>query len=410
MNEHVQAASTGNVAHPDPGNAATAGIGGLDRGRILARHLFAIPVFIGVALIVWTARSALGPFVLGLLLAYMMLPVVHLIERWLPAEGRLTPRQRPVAVLFTVAVMLVAMAVLISVLLEPVMDQTAELLKSLTTYWDHLLADYGTFGDWYEANVPDETQTWIEENIDEIGQSVIGGSRYLAGFFFNVAGNIVAGLAALVIGPLFAFYFLMDEKRIPEGLRRQLPEAWAEDAVAVYRLANGILGSYTRGVVVEAVIVGVITGAGYWLIGVDLFLPLGFIAFAGEIVPIAGPWIAFFISFPVVLATQPQLAIPAVVLFGMIQALEGWFLAPKIQGESVEFSASATLLILAIGGALGGALAVVLALPVAALIRALIVYTMRRLSGAAPGDAAIGLIPRMRQPATSEMGPQPGSG
>ncbi len=116
-------------------------------------------------------------------------------------------------------------------------------------------------------------------------------------------------------------------------MRHQLPEGWGEDAVAVYRLANGVLGTYTRAVMVEAVIVGVITGFGYWLIGVDLFLPLGFIAFAGEIVPILGPWIAFFISFPVVLATQPELAIPAVVLFGVIQALEGWFLAPRIQGQ-----------------------------------------------------------------------------
>jgi predicted PurR-regulated permease PerM len=159
---------------------------------------------------------------------------------------------------------------------------------------------------------------------------------------------------------------------------------------------------------VEAVIVGIITGFGYWVIGVDLFLPLGFIAFAGEIVPILGPWIAYFISFPVVLATQPELAIPAVVLFGVIQALEGWFLAPRIQGQAVEFSASFTLLILAIGGAVAGGLGVVIALPVAALVRALIVYVMRRLRGLAPVEAAVGLIPGETRSATpAAAGPAP---
>ena len=59
---------------------------------------------------------------------------------------------------------------------------------------------------------------------------------------------------------------------------------------------NRIFGSYSRGVIFEAVLVGFITGFGYWVIGVDLWAALGVIAFAGEIVPILGPWIAFLIS------------------------------------------------------------------------------------------------------------------
>ncbi len=44
-------------------------------------------VLVGLALLLWTARSALGPYVFGLLLAYILLPVVHLIEGRLPADG-----------------------------------------------------------------------------------------------------------------------------------------------------------------------------------------------------------------------------------------------------------------------------------------------------------------------------------
>jgi predicted PurR-regulated permease PerM len=404
MREQAQATTAGDAAQPRRSDAATADASQTGRARVWARHLFAMAVLVGLALLLWTARSALGPYVFGLLLAYILLPVVHLIEGWLPAERRLGPKRRPVAVLVTAALTLVAIAVLISVLLEPVMEQTADLLTGLSIYWHQLLAEYGTIGAWYEANVPDETQVWIEENLSDIGNTVIGESRSLLGVLFNVGGSGVAGLAALVMAPLFAVYFLLDEQRIPEGLRHQLPEGWGEDAVAVYRLANGVLGTYTRAVMVEAVIVGVITGFGYWVIGVDLFLPLGFIAFAGEIVPILGPWIAFFISFPVVLATQPELAIPAVVLFGVIQALEGWFLAPRIQGQAVEFSSWSTLLIMAIGGAVGGGLGVVLALPAAALVRALIVYVTRRLRGLAPVEAAVGLVPGEHEPAFPAVG------
>ena len=141
----------------------------------------------------------------------------------------------------------------------------------------------------------------------------------------------------------------------------------------------------------EAVLVGFITGFGYWAIGVNLWAALGVIAFAGEIVPILGPWIAFLISFPVVLATQPEKALPAIALFGVIQLLEGWIIAPRIQGHSVDFSASATLIILAIGGALGGGLGIVISLPTAAIIRAFIVYIDRRLSGMTPAEAVVGI-------------------
>jgi predicted PurR-regulated permease PerM len=375
------------------------------RARVRPRHLFAIAVLVAVAILLWSVVDALGPYVLGLLLAYLLLPIVHLIEGRLPAGGRLGAARRPVAALLTAVLTLVAVVLLIAFLLEPVMEQTADLLKALPTYWDQLLAKYGTFSAWYADNVPAETQVWIEEHIGDISKAVIGGTLALVGFLFNLGGSAISALSALVMVPLFVVYFLIDEKRIPARLRHQLPEAWADDAVAVYGLANGILGTYTRGVVVEAVIVGFITGGGYWLIGVDLYLPLGVIAFAGEIIPILGPWIAFFISFPVVLVTQPELAIPAVLLFGVIQLLEGWIIAPKIQGESVDFSASTTLVILAIGGALGGGFGMLIALPVAALARALIVYVTRRLSGVAPGEAAVGLIPGKERRAASAPAP-----
>ncbi len=71
--------------------------------------------------------------------------------------------------------------------------------------------------------------------------------------------------------------------------------------------------------------------------------------------------------------------------------LEGWFLAPQIQGNSNDFTNSGTLIILAIGGALAGGLGVVFALPAAGLVRALTVYTFLRLQGHDPEGAINGL-------------------
>ena len=345
-------------------------------------------ILLGVLLtIVWFARDAMAPYLLAFLLIYMLLPVVRWVERWLPSHGRLANLSRPIAAIGTAIATIVLILVLLGILLDPIIDQTSELLTSFSEYWSTLQADHENFRDAYDAIVPERLQAWIDGNVARVGQALLNGAAGMVSWLLNTTGSLIDTGMALVAIPLFVIYYLIDEKQTARTLRIQLPKAWSDDLVAMVAITDRVFGSYTRGVVLEATIVGVITGFGYWLIGVELALPLGVIAFCGEIVPIIGPWIAFMISFPVVLATQPELAIPAILVFLVIQAVEGWVLAPRIQGGSVEFTSSGTLLILAIGGALAGGLGVVFALPVAALA----LYVNERLAGASPHVARMSL-------------------
>ena len=359
--------------------------------RAMGRAALALVACIGMLLIVITTWEALSPYILGLTVAYLLLPLVRWFEQLLPARGRLERFRHAIATLLTFAVLVVAAVILAAILVGPIVDQTKEVSESLSTYWNGILADYPTFRDWYEDVVPPDVQVWVQNHLDELGRAIVTTATDILRSVVTTFGGVLSGFLALVMVPLFIVYFLLDLDGIGTRLRRQLPAAWTDDAIAAVTIFNRIFGSYSRGVIFEAILVGFITGFGYWIIGVDLWAALGVIAFAGEIVPILGPWIAFIISFPVVLATQPEKAIPAIALFGVIQLLEGWIIAPRIQGHSVDFSASATLIILAIGGALGGGLGVVIAMPTAAIIRAFFVYGDRRLSGMTTVEALVGI-------------------
>jgi predicted PurR-regulated permease PerM len=364
--------------------------------------------------LVWLARESLGPYVISILFIYMLLPVVHAIERLLPDQGPLARASRPIAAVGASVLALVLALILIGTLLGPVIDETEEMLLNFSTYWQTIKADNPDILSTYRDVVPEGIQAWLESHIQQIGQDLVNGIASVAGWLLQTTGSAVSTVLALVSIPLFITYYLIDQKATARTLRAQFPTAWSEDGIAIFRIVDRIFGAYTRGVILEAVIVGTITGFGYWLIGVDVFLPLGVVAFVGEIVPIIGPWIAFFISFPVVLATQPELAIPALALFLVIQLLEGWFLAPQIQGHSNDFTNSGTLLILAIGGAVAGGLGIILALPAAGLLRALAVYTFLRLQGNGP-EAALGHLPAFRaQPGresrTRSSRPEPEAG
>ncbi len=356
------------------------------------RHLVTIVLVLIVLIILYLSRGRLGPYLLAITLSYLLLPVVRGIEQFLPAEGRWETLRRPLATLLSVVIVAVTVLVLGAYIAQPVIDDIDEIANQFPEYWTQLTTD-SRVSNWYEDLVPSEAQTWIDENFSNLGQTLLGAATGLLDYVFSATGSIIDAVLALIIVPVFMIYVLIDRPGTERQIRKLMPERWVDDTLAVARVSDGILAAYTRGVIISSVVVGFITAAGYWAVGIELWLALGVIAFLGEIVPILGPWIAFVISFPVVLVTQPDKAIWAVLVFGVIQALEGWLISPKIQSSSIEFPPAIVLLALAIGGEVAGAVGVVLALPVAAILRALSVYVLRRVDGLRPVAAMDGLLP-----------------
>ena len=356
------------------------------------RHLVTIVLVLIVLIILYLSRGKLGPYLLAITLSYLLLPVVRSIEARLPSSGRWATLRRPLATLFSLVIVVVTVVLLGAYIAQPVIDDLDDIANQFPDYWTQLTTDSRISG-WYEDLVPGEAQTWIDENFSNLGQTLLSYASTLLDYLFSATGSIIEAVLAFIIVPVFMVYVLIDRPSAERQIRKLMPERWVDDTLAVARVADGILAAYTRGVIISSVVVGLITAAGYWAVGIELWLALGVIAFLGEIVPILGPWIAFVISFPVVLVTQPDKAIWAVLVFGVIQALEGWFISPKIQSSSIEFPPVIVLLALAIGGEVAGAVGVVLALPAAAILRALSVYVLRRVDGLRPADAMGGLLP-----------------
>ena len=357
------------------------------RTRRVAQVVLGLLFFLGIVGLLYWGREALPPFLLGLIVSYMLLPPVRRVEQALPHSGLWRSARRPVAAITVTLCALLAIAYLLRALAQPVIEQTAQILSSLEELWNEAQANAPGIRDWYALNVPEIARGWIDDGFQTLGQAMLSLGSNIGGWIVSFTSSALSSAVAIIALPLFVIYFLIDEPKLTRQIRSQFPRAWAGDALALLHIFTRVFGSYTRGVIIESIIVGIITGLGYYLIGVQVWLPLGAIALVGEIVPIIGPWIAFFISLPVVLATQPDKAVLALGLFVVIQILEGWFLAPRIQGWSVNFTPSATLVTLAVGGAIGGPMGVILALPAAALLRDIAFYISYRAGGLSPTEA-----------------------
>lgn len=355
---------------------------------IRPRHIVTIGFLAMLVGILYAARDVLGPYILGVTFAYLLLPLVRRVEQWIPATGRLATVRRPLSALITLAITSVCLVLILVYVARPVVDDVQQLADDFSEYWTSFMAR-SDVEEWTTDNLPPEAQTWLDENVGDLGSAVVSAATNVLGYFLNATQSIVQAVAAFVIVPIFMIYVLIERPRTKYWIRRLLPVRWQDDAIASLTLSDSIFAAYTRGVILSSAVVGLITALGYWLVGIELWVALGAIAFFGEIVPILGPWIAFAVSFPVVLVTQPDKALLAVLVFGLIQALEGWFISPKIQGNSIAFPAPMVLISLALGGAIAGPLGIVLALPAFAILRAAIVYTLARLDGFAPEVAAV---------------------
>lgn len=170
-------------------------------------------------------------------------------------------------------------------------------------------------------------------------------------------------------------------------IRLSSPPAAAGDLLALFAIAARIIRAYTRGVCLDALLVGAILSLGYFLIGLDAWLLLGVVALLGEIVPVVGSWLALAISVPVVLITQPDRILLALALCLTVQLVDTCLLEPRIQGGSLHFTTPVSLLLLVSGGIIAGPLGLILVLPVAALLRDMTRYLSDRAAGLSPSSA-----------------------
>jgi predicted PurR-regulated permease PerM len=123
----------------------------------------------------------------------------------------------------------------------------------------------------------------------------------------------------------------------------------------------------------------VLYAIGLGLVGVDLWLLLAAIAGFGNMVPYLGTAVGLTLSCIMAVVTfgdVPHIAW-VLVVFAVVQFLEGMIITPRIMGESVGLSPLVIILSLFAGGQLFGLLGIFLAIPAAATLRVLARYSYR---------------------------------
>jgi predicted PurR-regulated permease PerM len=332
-----------------------------------------------VVVLLWMARPVLVPFVLGLILAYLLLPIVHWLEKHLPARLRDWGAARPVSIILTYLLFILIIGGLVAFVVPVIGPQVGNFVERIPRYREQLGNLVRDSQQWYESNIPDSLKSTIEDNLANIAQGVLGQIQdNLVNMISTVFGSINF-LIGLIIIPFWLFYILQDESRVKSGIMEALHPEIRGDVRSLAALVDDVLGAYVRGQLLLTLFVGVLATVALLIIGVPFAPVLGLIAGVFEVLPNIGPYLGAIPAILVALATRPVSAIWVAVAFFIIQLVENLILVPRISGKSVKLHPALVMMVLVIGGQLAGFWGMLIAVPVTAVIRDVFLYLYLRL-------------------------------
>lgn len=358
-----------------------------------------VTVLIGVAIVIglllWMARDSVRPFIVGLLLVYLLDPPV----RWLSRHGV----RRSVAILIVYIVGIVALVEFLALTLTPLVNEILRFIEEFPKLAADLDTQLQKLGEFYaRLQLPVAIRDWLDSVITGIGQGGGGGG---GGMDLTVLLPIVTGAGSLLgvvfgylILPVWVAYLLKDKVILISTFNHALPPTWRFDVWAIIKTVERIFGQWVRGQLILGFAVGIFTFIGLMILSqmVDpIFgryaILLSIIAGVLELVPIIGPIISAVPAVLLAATAGPAVVVAALLMYALVQQIENNFLVPKIQGSAVELHPAAVMFAIIIGGALAGLLGAILALPMTAAFRDVVRYLFRRLSPDEPDGLAASL-------------------
>ena len=333
-----------------------------------------------IALILWMARDAVRPFILGLLLVYLLDPPV----RWLTRRG--LPRIAAILLVYIVAI--VAIVEFLNLTLRPLVTEAAQFIEDLPALMEQFEAQLERLAEIYQGlNLPPAVREYIDTAIEAL---TTGEASFNPALFLPVltgATTFLGGIFGYFLLPVWAFYLLKDRVRLLDTFDRGLPAAWRPDTWATLRIVERVFGQWVRGQLLLGLTVGLMTFVGLMVLSVlvdPIFgryaVLLSIIAGILELLPIIGPIIAAVPAILLAATAGLEATVAAFILYLAVQQIENYLLVPKIQGDAVQLHPAVVIFALIIGGSLAGLLGAILALPVTAAARDVVRYLFRRLS------------------------------
>jgi len=323
--------------------------------------------------------SVLLPFICGLILAYLLYPLVAWLEKRLPVQDRWHSARRASLVALIFIIVLVVVGLLTFYIITGVVGSFSTLLKNAPQYFSQGLKTLQDLLDSLQQWLPPETQQQIGGGLQNVGTSLSNAlsSAFTKGVsFVSSTFGFILGFVAL---PVFLFYILKDWEKLSSSFYSAFSPQMAKHVRGVVAVIDKVLGRWIRAQLMLSAVVAVLSFIGLAALGITLAPALA--AFQGlmEFVPILGPWIGGAVGVIVTLAIAPEKVIWVAVVYLAVQLLENILLVPRIHGSIMRIHPAMILVLLPLGAFIAGLWGIILIVPLTATFVELYKYARQNL-------------------------------
>ena len=327
--------------------------------------------------VIKAVTGLVSPFVLGAALAFVLNVPMRAIERLLSGIKKQGTR-RALALLLTFIAIILVLAVVV-ILLIPQIDATAQIfIGELPGFFERsealireFLAENPEIMQWLTDNTDLENFDWV--SIAQKAAQIAGNSvsAIVNGAFFAV-GSVLGILVDAVIGLVFALYCLGRKEILARQGRRilysLLPEKVSDEIIRILRMTNTAFSNFISGQCLEAVILGCMFAVSMAIFGMPYIPLVSVLISVTALVPIIGAFVGCIVGAFFILVDSPMLAVWFVVMFLVLQQIEGNLIYPKVVGTSIGLPGMWVLVAVTVGGDTMGVAGMLIMIPLASVI------------------------------------------
>jgi predicted PurR-regulated permease PerM len=306
------------------------------------------------------------PLLIAVAVVYLLNPLVSALER------RGVARVAGAGIVYLLFLCIVALVV--SLLVPLVTRQVSSVIDHFPDYLadgQALVRDVAArFGQ--EPNFKldaDHVRDWL--SAGENRQAV---TRYLTGLR-SVTNSVISGLIIIVLGPVMAFYLLVDLPRLNRGAMALVPPGRREEIRGLMDRIGQAVGGFFRGQLLVALFVGVASSIGLWAIGLPFWLLVGMVAGIFNLVPLVGPFIGGGLAVVIALVSgQPLKAVWAALVLLVVQQIDNHLISPNVMGRTVQLHPVVVMLALLVGASFAGLFGMLVIVPLVAVVKIVFLF------------------------------------
>ena len=345
--------------------------------------VFAVLVLVGVQRIENLAAGfvflmrIVFPFILGGAMAFILNIPMHFLEGRLFAKAKKKKLVRPVSLVLSILFVVAILQIVLVVVIPEIAATFASISKNIEAFLPKL-------EQWLTEAFPDSEQLemWIDSlefNWDKILQSAVNFLKNGAGNVLSstvtVAKTVINSLMNFFVGSVFACYILLQKEKLSVQVKKVLyaflPRHAVEKTLQVAALSYKTFSNFVTGQCLEAVILGTMFFVSMSVLRFPYALLVGVLIAFTALIPIFGAFIGCVLGTFLILVSNPVQAIGFVILFFVLQQVEGNLIYPHVVGGSVGLPSIWVLVAVTVGGSLMGVVGMLIFIPLSSVLYAL---------------------------------------